>query len=472
MTQSPERYAHLDSPIHRLDARWKIVVALLFTVAVVSTPAELFLAFGGYALVLAALVALSRLPPLHVLSRLALVLPFVAAVAIFIPFLPAHGPAGGYNLGVGGLRVSHSGLLVFWNVVAKSLLGAGAAILLTATTPFATLTRALTQLKMPRLLVLILSMAYRYLFVLADEAQRMLRARDSRCYRGRWLWHAAAVGDITGALFLRSYERGERVYLAMAALEPATEAAPACSADGEKDARVGAHSLLEIKDLSFTYPDGSPALRGISLAIAAGERVALVGANGAGKSTLLLHLNGIIESAAVTVSGLPATRANLKAIRQKVGLVFQNPDDQLFCATVAEDVAFGPRNLRLAESEIAERVRESLREVGLQGFERRSAFHLSVGEKKRAALATVLAMRPDVIVLDEPTGELDPRGRRELAALLRRIGRTQIVATHDFELARELCSRVVVLDKGTLVADGTVADVLGDHTLLAAHGLA
>jgi cobalt/nickel transport system ATP-binding protein len=229
--------------------------------------------------------------------------------------------------------------------------------------------------------------------------------------------------------------------------------------------------VVEIERLSYRYPDGSPALNEVSLEIREGERVALVGANGAGKSTLLLHLNGTLPSSSVRVCGLPATGANLKTIRQKVGLVFQDPDDQLFCPTVFEDVAFGPRNLGLAADDVRLRVEEALRSVGLQGFQERSAFHLSVGQKKRAALATVLAMRPEIVVLDEPSSNLDPRVRRELIGLLKALPGTLIVATHDFGLARQLCPRAVVLSKGKIAGDGETESLLTDSAFLARHDL-
>ena len=229
---------------------------------------------------------------------------------------------------------------------------------------------------------------------------------------------------------------------------------------------------IELKALSFSYPDGSKALQNISLAIRQDERVGLVGPNGAGKSTLLLHLNGILESPGVTILGLPVIKSNLRTIRQAVGLVFQDPDDQLFCPTVFEDIAFGPRNLRVPAEETGRRVRESLCAVGLSGFEERGAFHLSLGQKKRAALATVLAMRPKVLVLDEPASHLDPRGRRELIALLKTIPGTMLVASHDFELVAALCGRVVVLSEGALAGDGTPEVILRDKEFLLAHGLA
>ncbi|MCY3020729.1 MAG: cobalt ECF transporter T component CbiQ [Planctomycetota bacterium] len=212
-----DAHATLDSPLHRLDARLKTVFALCFVVVVVSTPAQAYCAFAGYTVLLLSALVLSRLPVGFVLKRLALVLPFVGAAAIFIPFLPSETVGGGYSLGWGGLAVSRSGMLVFWNILVKALLGAFSVLLLTSTTPFPQLLLGMARLRVPRVLIMITSFAYRYIFVLVDEAQRMARARDSRCYSHRWLWQAPVIGQMIAMLFLRSYERAERVYLAMLA---------------------------------------------------------------------------------------------------------------------------------------------------------------------------------------------------------------------------------------------------------------
>ncbi len=233
---------------------------------------------------------------------------------------------------------------------------------------------------------------------------------------------------------------------------------------------------LEISGLGYRYPDGTPALLGVSFAIQPGECVGLLGPNGSGKSTLLLHLNGILPekpgaTGAVRVQGEPVTAANLESIRRQVGLTFQDPDDQLFCATIAEDVAFGPSQLGLPPAAVAERVRQALAQVRLTGYERRTPYHLSQGEKRRACLAGVLACDPTILVLDEPTSGLDPRGRREFMALLREVAATKLIATHDLEMVVELCPRSIVLDGGQVVADGPTLELLDDEALMLAHGL-
>lgn len=231
--------------------------------------------------------------------------------------------------------------------------------------------------------------------------------------------------------------------------------------------------VVEVDDLSFAYPDGQLALRGVSLAIRSGEKVALVGPNGAGKSTLMLHLNGILggPAAPVRVCRLGPTKDNLPLIRASVGLVFQNPDDQLFSPTVFEDVAFGPLHMGLPEAEVRSRAARALEQVGMAGMEDRLSLHLSLGQKKRVAMATVLSMEPAILVLDEPTAGLDPRGRRQLIALLRDLPVTMLVSTHDMALVHELFPRMIVMDGGQIAADGATDSLLADGPFLEAHGL-
>ncbi|MDI6766767.1 MAG: ABC transporter ATP-binding protein [Bacteroidota bacterium] len=235
-------------------------------------------------------------------------------------------------------------------------------------------------------------------------------------------------------------------------------------------------SAIEVKNLQYEYHDGTKALRGISFNIAEGECVGVIGPNGAGKSTLLLHLNGILPAASkvdqsVKVMGQEITNESRGIIHQMVGLLFQNPDDQLFCPTVFEDVAFGPQQFGKSPEDINQIVFDALEHVGLAGYEHRSPHHLSGGEKQRVCLAGVLACKPKVLVLDEPTKDLDPRGKRELKSLLQSIPSTKIIASHDLELIVELCPRTIVLDKGELIADGFTVDLLRNGELMLTHGL-
>ena len=231
--------------------------------------------------------------------------------------------------------------------------------------------------------------------------------------------------------------------------------------------------LIDICHLEFTYPDGTPALRDVSLAVCRGESVGIIGANGAGKSTLLLHLAGCLTPSGgkLTIGGTPLHRDTVDAIRRSVGVVFQNPDDQLFMPTVQDDVAFGPRNQGLAEAEVAGRVQEALAAVGAAGLVGRPPYRLSGGEKRAVSIATVLAMSPEILVLDEPTAGLDPRSRRNVIGLLNQLDHTRIVASHDLDLILEVCQRVILLRQGRVAADGRCAEVLRQSALLADGGL-
>lgn len=235
-------------------------------------------------------------------------------------------------------------------------------------------------------------------------------------------------------------------------------------------------NAIEVKNLRYRYPDGKEALRGISFSVAEGECVGLVGPNGSGKSTLLLHLNGILPEvldsvSAVAIHDRPVNRHHVDTIRREVGLLFQDPDDQLFCPTVFEDVAFGPKQFGFSEELIRSTVARSLAQAGLEGFENRSPHHLSIGEKRRVCLAGVLACEPKVLALDEPTSNLDPRGKRKLHEILKALPVTKFIATHDLEMVVELCARTIVLDGGLIVAEGPTPELLGNEELMLKHGL-
>ncbi|HEX78057.1 MAG TPA: ATP-binding cassette domain-containing protein [Dehalococcoidia bacterium] len=234
-----------------------------------------------------------------------------------------------------------------------------------------------------------------------------------------------------------------------------------------------AQRAIEIENLHFSYPDGRQALEGISLSVGRGETVALIGPNGAGKSTLLLHLNGILQGrGTVRILGTVVEDKSLRWVRSQVGLVFQDPEDQLFSPTVFDDVAFGPINMGYCEDEVRRRVSQALEWVGMAGSEERSPHHLSLGEKKRIAIATVLSMSPEILAIDEPSSNLDPQGKWDLVELLRGRPETKVIASHDLELVQALCPRSIIIDGGRLVADDATLNIMSNIPLLQAHGLA
>ncbi len=472
------------SPVHRLDPRAKVVGFLGLTLVAVTTPLEAWPVYLACALVLAGVAALGRIGPSTVWRRTKFILPLVLFVAVFLPFF-----RGGHRIDLGPLSVSEAGLAAFAAVSVKAVLGTVSAVLLGATTTFPATLRALESLRVPRLLVLIAGFVYRYLFVVVDEVQRMRAALSARGYQPRTALHASALGRIASALFLRTHARGERVYLAMVSRGyrgsmPALEtlrfrvidaAFVAAIAACLLAASSGDHAmacLINARNVSYRYPDGREALRGVTLAVEHGERVAVLGPNGAGKTTFVYHLNGLLRGeGSLEVAGLEVDDSTLRRLRPRVGLVFQDPDDQLFMPTVREDVAFGPLNMGETQEVVAARVDDALRTVRMEHAADRPPHQLSMGERRRVAIATVLAMRPQLLVLDEPTANLDPRGRRELLDVLTRIERTMLVVTHDLPFAAQLCERAVILSGGQIAADGACAEILADADLLAAHDL-
>jgi cobalt/nickel transport system ATP-binding protein len=234
-----------------------------------------------------------------------------------------------------------------------------------------------------------------------------------------------------------------------------------------------ADALIDVLDLRYVYDDGTTAIDNVTFHVQRGDRLGLVGPNGAGKSTLLLHLNGVLRPTGgmVRIDGLPLDDIHVSEVRRRVGLVFQEPDDMLFSTTLRDDVAFGPLQLGLAEDEVLARTAEAIAAVGLSGQEERLPHNLSMGQKRAASIAAVLSMRPDILVMDEPTSNLDPRGRRQLLELLDGLGMTLLVASHDLEFLLALCSRIIVLDGGRIVAEGPTRELLSDEPLLLQHGL-
>ncbi len=483
-----DHHSGLHSLIHHLDPRAKIVVFFSFILIGVSTPPHAFLIFACLAVGLLGMTLVARLPVFHLIKKLLVILPFLLVVTASIPFMKKDTVAGGYNLGLGGLSLSRSGLWIFWNVLAKSCLGVFSIILLYSTTPFPQPGKGIGTVGRPQRLHGS-PLLHVPVFVSPDRRdtpdetgerfevfwrKMVLAVKDNRSYdrdaflkelsscREGLFGHAleGLSGGHAGGLAGKIWKRGISF--------PIDRSRPSFCEDFSW---MKIDKVIEIDHLSYDYPDGTPALREIQLEVFRGESVAILGPNGAGKSTLLYHFNGtFMGRGKVTVLGLPVVKENLREIRRRVGLVFQNPDDQLFCPTVYDDVAFGPLNMGLDPQQVRLRVEQALEMVGLQGFERRSAHHLSEGEKKRVALATVLAMDSEILALDEPTDNLDPAGSQVLIERIRRISQTKVIITHHLPLAMDLCSRAVFLRAGRKVEDLPMERLLETRDLLERFG--
>ena len=439
-----ERWSREASPLHSLDARAKLGVLLAFLVAVSVTPSRAQLAFAAYAALLLAAMAASRLPLGGLARRAALVLPFSATFAVVTWW-------SGQPLRAAGLAE-------------KSFLSGLAALLLIATTPMGRLLGAMETLRAPRALILAIQFLYRYLFVISEQAQHMRLAALSRSgANARRVLHFHAAAGAVGVLFARSWERADGIYNAMLArgFEKATGGRGQESADRGQGTEDRGAEVVRVRNLHYRYPDGTQALDGVDFHLDAGECVALLGANGSGKTTFVLHLNGLLEGEGwVEVCGMPVTKDNLAAIRAKAGLVFQDSDEQLFMPTVLEDVAFGPANLGLAPEQAAARAKAMLEQVGMGGALHKAPYHLSAGEKRRVAIAGVLAMQPEILVLDEPTTFLDPPAQRGLAKLLAGLPQAKLLVTHDVEFARSLATRAVFFEHGKVAGEGSVDEIV------------
>ena len=515
-------------PLIDLEPRLKILVTLGYVLTVAALPPSFSTSLAVAAVVLAFVIGLAGIEPSWLFRRWLAILPVVGLFALMVA--RTH-----------PLRAEWGYFPVALAFVGKNALAVLAVLTCAAVTPWVQWLRGLTRLGVPLILLSALAMMGRFAAILRDEATRMIQARRARTFCRAGLDWAMRAGLIA-ALLARALERGDRLHAALLARgyrgepdaglpltdDPPPLGLPDCPLSfSHPPARpvpmnsVEVPPLVEVRALTYRYPDGRLALRDISFCIQPGETIALIGPNGAGKSTLLWHLNGLLpesirsardsigdhshslellgqfewnendpsnpvtddaetngnpgssRKATIHVGGLPITPTNAREIRRRVGLLFQDPDDQLFGATVLDDVAYGPRQLGMKRREALEYARHCLALVGLNPseYEDRPPHHLSFGEKKRAGLAGVLACRPDLLALDEPTANLDPRARRRLIEIVRSLSCGKLIATHDLDMAVELCDRVLLLDGGRLIAEGPTLEILARHDLLEAHGL-
>jgi len=458
---------------------YRTILTLILIVAAISVPVPGFLVAGiaGWLL----FMLWCGIPFRFVMMRMLLILPFGLFAVMFMPFVTSGEPMFHWL----GFTATEEGMakatLVLLKICSANLL----LTYLIATTPLFDLIKSLRALGIPAVMIELISMMMRYFFLLAEEVRGMLKAQRSRGFRmDGWLWSRRTYkrfGELVGVLFLRAYSRSQRIYLSMSARGgfdfPGTESELKSSmaknggvADSEmKSGQLHEAMAIEVKGVSYRYGD-IKALKDVSFSVSVGEKVALMGPNGAGKSTLISLLNGLEEPSKGTVSifGTVVDQRNCDLLRRKIGVVYQDPDDQIFSTTVGEDVAFGPRNLGLGEEKVEERVHTALDSVGMLNVRARSPFELSYGQKRRVAIAGVLAMKPEILVLDEPMAFLDPKSRDGLLALLEgihRSGLTILIATHDVDFAAEWADTVVVLKDGRLLRSGPT-DLLFDEALI------
>ncbi len=459
-------------PLHRT---WAVLIGI---VAAVSIPNVAILT-----IVLSSILFIMLwcgIPLRFIITRLLLILPFGFFAVFFLPFTSQGEPV--FHLF--GFVASDEGVTKALLILLKICCANVLLTFLIATTPLFDLIKSLRAIGIPAIMIELVSLMMRYFFLLAEETRSMLKAQRSRGLSTEgWFWPRSVYrrfGQLLGMLFLRAYSRSQRIYLSMSARggfdfpgQQQVVAQDGFSDRGQdpfqsSEARRN-DMAIEVNGVSYHYGD-QRVLRDITFTVSRGSKVALMGPNGAGKSTLISLLNGLEEPSKgeVRIFGVTIDKSNRDLVRRRLGVVYQDPDDQIFSPTVEDDVAFGPRNLGLTEEEIQERVHTSLGSVGVLDLRKRSPFELSYGQKRRVAIAGVLAMRPEILVLDEPMAFLDPKSRDDLQALLEGIhmmGMTIIVATHDVDFAAEWADTVVILKEGQLLRSGPT-DLLFDEKLV------
>jgi cobalt/nickel transport system ATP-binding protein len=468
-----DQYAHLESPLHRWNPRVKFV-ALFALIVAFSLVRDL--AYVPLMLAVTALIfALSRLPLGFLITRLRYPGVFLLALVVILPLFSGQTVLWQ----VGPLAIRTEGLTLMLLVVARFTAILTVSLVIFGTMTLTTSAQTLRGLGVPALLVDMLLLTLRYLFEFADMLARMQTAMRLRGFSVRRSGlnrrSAAQVGGLIGTLLIRSFEQAEHVYKAMRlrgyggraqTSTTGTDAAPVASSPD----RAASVPALEVRGLRFAYPGRPPVLDGIGLTVAHGERVGLIGPNGAGKTSLFLSVCGVLtpDAGTVAVYGEPVRAGHY---HPQIGLVFQNPNDQLFSPTVRDDVAFGPVNAGLDAEAAAQRATEALTLTGSAHLIDRAPHHLSGGEKRMVAIAGVLALRPALVLYDEPDANLDMRARRRLIGFLKDAPHTLVLASHDLEMILEVCDRVLLLDGGRIVADGVPRQIMGDAALMEAHGL-
>lgn len=456
---SLEQLSSKNTVIHRIHPLMKMIVTILYIVLLLMMNRYNLFGLALFLFYPMIVIPLAEIPYKVIFGRTLVTIPFVAFAGISNIIFDRD-----RVVLISGVVIT-AGALSFCVLIVRTILSVSAVLILVATTKFQDITRQLRVLHVPTFFIHLIEMIYRYVSVLLEEAFTMMTAYRLRNPRLKYP-HIKHMGIFVGHLFLRSMDRAERIYSAMK-----------CRGYGGKITKKKLmeerfDTMLKIENLTVKYPDNTIAVNDFSISVENGEKVALVGANGAGKSTLMLAIEGILESTGkIQVGDLVLTKDNIVEIRQKAGMLFQNPDDQLFMATIYDDIAFGPRNMGMDEESVRYRVEDRLRLLGIEHLRDKTALKMSGGEKRMAALATVLAVKPSVMLLDEPTAFLDPKARRKLINVLNSLPHTMLIATHDLAFAKEVCKWVVVMKNGAVFAQGSCEKVLFDEMLMENGGL-
>ncbi len=462
---SLEQLSNKNTVIHKIHPMIKIIVTIVYIVCLLMKNRYDLFGLAVFLFYPIIVMALAEIPYKMIFKRTLVTLPFVFFAGIGSLIFDRE-----EVILASGVVVT-TGVLAFFVLHVRTILSVSAVLLLVSTTKFSDLTKQLGRMHVPIFMIHLMEMIYRYITVLVEEASVMMTAYRLRNPQYKYP-HIKHMGTFVGHLFLRSMDRAERIYCAMKCRGYGKDVMKNTKSTESTESGDSMKDMLKIENLTVKYPDGKLAVDNFSLSVESGKKVALVGANGAGKSTLMLAIEGLLEGeGSIFVDGMVLNKENLADIRQRVGMVFQNPDDQLFMANIYDDIAFGPRNMGLDEESVRYRVKDRLKLLGISNLRDKTALKMSGGEKRMAAMATVLAMKPSVMLLDEPTAFLDPKARRTLINVLNTLPHTMLIATHDLAFAKEVCEHVVVMKEGRVFAEGSCADILYDEKLMDEGGL-
>lgn len=462
---SLEQLSNKNTVIHKIHPMIKIIVTIVYIVCLLMKNRYDLFGLAVFLFYPIIVMALAEIPYKMIFKRTLVTLPFVFFAGIGSLIFDRE-----EVILASGVVVT-TGVLAFFVLHVRTILSVSAVLLLVSTTKFSDLTKQLGRMHVPIFMIHLMEMIYRYISVLVEEASVMMTAYRLRNPQYKYP-HIKHMGTFVGHLFLRSMDRAERIYCAMKCRGYGKDVMKNTKSTESTESGDSMKDMLKIENLTVKYPDGKLAVDNFSLSVESGKKVALVGANGAGKSTLMLAIEGLLEGeGSIFVDGMVLNKENLADIRQRVGMVFQNPDDQLFMANIYDDIAFGPRNMGLDEESVRYRVKDRLKLLGISNLRDKTALKMSGGEKRMAAMATVLAMKPSVMLLDEPTAFLDPKARRTLINVLNTLPHTMLIATHDLAFAKEVCEHVVVMKEGRVFAEGSCVDILYDEKLMDEGGL-